>query len=69
MRAIILAVCCAASFWGGIIVRQPPVERVAYQSVYLPMTVLPFKETRYANEQIDRIAASIPATALKMVSK
>ena len=67
-RILLLVASCALSFLAGLYVRQAPVEHVSYQSVYIP-AFIPLKETRYANEQRDRIAAQIPASALRVVEK
>ena len=58
------------SFLGGLQARQTPkiITKEVFVYVQQP-TFLPFKGNKYAHEQQDKIAASIPASALQQVAR
>jgi CxxC motif-containing protein len=71
LRLVTLLACCAGSFYAGLQVRQPPkiVTHDVFITEHVPVYVPVKTAKKYYGEQINRIAATIPASALKMVSK
>ena len=66
IRAGILCACLIAGFTAGHYTRPPPQPvHTVYQSVYIPAFIpLRHPASRYAGQQVNRIAATIPAGVL-----
>ena len=65
MKPLILILLCAGSFYAGLQVRQPPTVETRWQTIYQPAFVPIKSHSRYYGEQLAKIEAAIPETALR----